>query len=140
VKPFIADLGRDRRRFVMSAKRVLIVEDHEPTRRALRGLFRVRGYEVSTAGTVAEALASLDPPPSCIVLDLMLPDGRGEEVLRRVREAEMPTCVAVCTGVDDSARLKAIQRLRPDVFLVKPVDVDAILKTCEGRGAGGSGV
>lgn len=116
-----------------SPKRVLIVEDHEPTRRALRGIFRVRGYEVATAGTLAEALGLLDPPPDCIVLDLMLPDGHGEDLLRKVRADRLPTAVTVCTGLEDPARLRSVERLHPDALLVKPVDVDTMFASCEGR-------
>ena len=64
---------------------ILIVEDNAVTRRALQALFKSRGWAVSVAETVAEGLAQLDPPPDVIVLDLMLPDGDGEEVLREVR-------------------------------------------------------
>ncbi len=116
-----------------SPKRVLIVEDHDATRRALRGIFRVRGYDVATAATLTEALRLLDPPPDCIVLDLMLPDGRGEDLLRTVREANLPTTVTVCTGIEDLARLRGVERLRPDALLVKPVDVDTLFATCEGQ-------
>ena len=118
---------------MMSSRRVLIVEDHEPTRRALRGIFRVRGYDVTTAATVAEAMGQLDPPPHCIVLDLMLPDGQGEDVLRRVRAEKLPTTVTVCTGLEDLPRLRTVERLFPDAILIKPVDVDTLFKTCEGR-------
>ena len=52
---------------------------------------------------LARAAASLDLlsgglEPDCMILDLMLPDGEGEAVLREVRERHLRTHVAVCTG------------------------------------------
>ena len=72
----------------MEARRILIIEDHEPTRHALRSLLMRRGHDIIEAGTIAEGLASLDrhPLPDCVVLDMDLPDGGGETVLRAIRE------------------------------------------------------
>src|SRR5690349_13176265 len=70
----------------MGMRLLLIVEDHQATRRSLAALFRRSGWDVAEATNVAEGLAKLDPPPDFIVLDLMLPDGGGEVVLERVRE------------------------------------------------------
>lgn len=111
--------------------RVLIVEDHEGTRKALRGIFLRRGYCVDTATTVAEALERLDPAPSCIVLDLMLPDGKGETILEKVRQENLPSRVAVCTGSLDSSRLAAVQRLKPQALLHKPVDFNELCRACD---------
>jgi two-component system response regulator RegA len=61
------------------ARRLLIVDDHEPTRSALRTLFALKGWDVRVAGTLADGLGLLSPPPDCVLLDLMLPDGNGDE-------------------------------------------------------------
>src|SRR5438132_89627 len=58
-------------------RRVLIVEDHVASRVVLARLFSQAGWRVTEVGTLAKGLAALDPPPDCIVLDLILPDGRG---------------------------------------------------------------
>jgi two-component system KDP operon response regulator KdpE len=70
--------------------RLLIVEDHHDIRAALRRLLVHRGWQVLEAASIAEGLALLDPPPDCIILDLMLPDGDGETVLRKVRAEGLP--------------------------------------------------
>src|SRR4051794_17850845 len=88
----------------MEAHRILIIDDHEATRKVLRSILRRKGYEVTEAGTIAGGLALLDllsPPPVCVVLDMDLPDGRGETVLRAIREGHMPVRVAVCSGMSD---------------------------------------
>jgi DNA-binding response OmpR family regulator len=53
---------------------------------------------VATAATVAEALDLLDPAPACAMLDLRLPDGGGETVLREIRARALRTRVAVFSG------------------------------------------
>jgi DNA-binding response OmpR family regulator len=111
--------------------RILVVEDDAASLLALRRLFAHRGWVVSAARTVAEAMAKLDPPPHCILLDLMLPDGEGEDILRRVREGDLPTKVAVCTGMNDPVRLAMVKGMEPDVLFHKPLDFEAVCRECE---------
>ena len=96
----------------MGLHRLLIVEDDPSTLRALGAIFRLKGWEVLVAKTVKEAISVLDSGVEfcCLVLDLMLPDGDGESILRRVRADRPETRVAVCTGVDDQARLAPSRR------------------------------
>jgi DNA-binding response OmpR family regulator len=84
-------------------RRILLVEDDGPTRRALRGILMRMGWEVGVADTVSKAIAQLRlrPAPTCLILDLMLPDGRGEEVLEFVREQSTrrdPLASCTCRG------------------------------------------
>jgi DNA-binding NarL/FixJ family response regulator len=68
---------------------VLIVDDHEPFRRAARELLTVEGYEVvGEAGDGASAVSEarrLDP--AIVLLDIQLPDVDGFEVARRLAAA-----------------------------------------------------
>jgi len=111
--------------------RLLLVEDHPDTRRLLRRMLTIRGWDVLEAATMAEGLAQLDPPPDCIVLDLMLPDGGGETILRRVRIEGLPTRVVVNTGTDDPARLNEVSYMRPDAVLPKPLSPEGLRVMCE---------
>lgn len=112
----------------MNGYRVLVVEDDSASRNALSRLLRHRGWVVSVARTVAEAMDSLNPPPHCILLDLMLPDGSGEEVLRKVRDENLPSKVAVCTGTHDSVRLAMVKGMDPDGLFRKPIDFDEVCR------------
>src|SRR4051812_47110870 len=67
-----------------SAKSVLIVEDDRAARTAIARLLKRLDFAVSEAATVAEAIEALAHPPTWILLDLMLPDGCGINVLRQV--------------------------------------------------------
>jgi DNA-binding response OmpR family regulator len=114
----------------MANHRLLIVEDHEPTRQALRGIFRRYGREVVAVGTVAEGLAELESAPDCVVLDLTLPDECGEEVLQKTRDQRLPTRVAVRSGCGDPSRGKLVASLRPDAILEKPIEVAEVCTAC----------
>jgi CheY-like chemotaxis protein len=115
----------------MNGYRVLVVEDDAASRDALHRLVEHRGWVVSVAKTVAEAMDSLNPPPHCILLDLMLPDGDGEEVLRKVRDENLPSKVAVCTGTNDPVRLAMVKGMDVDVLFQKPLDFNAICQAVE---------
>jgi len=110
---------------------LLLVDDHQATRDLLRRALARCGWRVLEAATVAEALARLDPPPDCLVLDLDLTDGPGEVLLRRVRVERFPTRVVVTTGMDDRARLREVSYLRPDAVLRKPLDSEGLRRICE---------
>ena len=115
----------------MNGYRILVVEDDAASREALRRLFVHKGWIVSVARTLTEAMAKLDSPPHCILLDLMLPDGPGEEVLRKVREAKLPSKVAVCTGTNDPVRLALVKGMDPTALFQKPIDFDQVCRACE---------
>jgi DNA-binding NarL/FixJ family response regulator len=77
-----------------------------------------------------EGLARLDPPPDRLVLDLGLPDGDGEAILRRVRAERLPIRIIVHTGMVDPARLSAVSSMRPDAVLPKPLDSEGLRTIC----------
>jgi CheY-like chemotaxis protein len=109
------------------AHTVLLVEDDELSRRALAAVLRRRGWHVTAVSTLAAAEAQLPNQPEVVILDLTLPDGRGESLLEHIRAAHMPTTVAVTTGVSDSERMRHLDELHPDVVLPKPINVAALL-------------
>jgi DNA-binding response OmpR family regulator len=118
----------------MSGSRVLmLVEDDPTTRRALGGIFAMKGWAVCLAASVSEAMALLDHglEADMLVLDLMLPDGPGEDILRRVRSANLKTVVVICSATHDPARMGKLENLAPDAVLPKPVDLERLLSLCE---------
>jgi DNA-binding response OmpR family regulator len=104
-----------------------VVEDDHITSGALRAIFERRGWNVTIASTLAEAYPILDSQPDCVILDLMLPDGDGVEILARVRATGLPIRVAVTTGSSDFERLRAVADLRPDILLSKPISLEQLL-------------
>src|SRR5579859_3562329 len=83
--------------------RVLVVDDEPSLAELLSSVLRYEGWTVSTAGTGAEAIETArEFKPDAVILDIMLPDFNGLEVLRRLR-AELPhVCVLFLTAKDGS--------------------------------------
>ena len=108
--------------------RLLLVEDDWRTHSALRKILVKLGWEVYSAMTVSGGLALLHLRPQAIILDMMLPDGDGMEVLRQVRAENQPAKVAVTTGMEDRARLEEIHKLAPDALLRKPLELEDLLR------------
>jgi two-component system KDP operon response regulator KdpE len=102
------------------APRVLVVDDEHQILRALRVILREAGFEVVEAATAEEALdrAAVRPPQAAIV-DLVLPDGDGIEVTRRLREwSEMPILVLSAIG-DEDQKVRALEAGADD-YVTKP--------------------
>ena len=78
------------------------------------------------ASSVAEAISALAEAPRFVILDLNLPDGGGESILREIRLQLPGTLVAVCSGSQDPAQLAEVRGLEPELLLCKPVDVAPI--------------
>jgi two-component system KDP operon response regulator KdpE len=100
--------------------RVLVVDDEGQILRALRVILRDAGFEAIPASTVAEALdAAAVRPPEAAIVDLLLPDGDGIEVVAGLREwSQMP--VLLLSAVDDEdAKVRALQAGADD-YVVKP--------------------
>ena len=85
---------------------------------------------MSEAGTVGEAIEALgDAPgdaPAWILLDLMLPDGNGLDVLRRVRRQRMSSTVCVITGCGPDMVDQATEAGADHAF-TKPLDVHRLM-------------
>jgi two-component system, OmpR family, KDP operon response regulator KdpE len=100
--------------------RVLVCDDEPQILRALKIVLRDAGYEPVATATAAEALdaAALRPPVAAII-DLVLPDGSGIEVCRRLREwSEMPILVLSAIGEEDQ-KVLALEAGADD-YLTKP--------------------
>jgi DNA-binding response OmpR family regulator len=110
---------------------VLVVEDDWTARRAITSILKMQGYVVYEAATLAEARRHAEPPHAheWILLDLMLPDGNGVDLLRDVRRGAVPASkVCVVTGCG-SAMLGDVEALGPEQIFAKPLNVDRLLET-----------
>jgi len=100
--------------------RVLVCDDEPQILRALKVILREAGYEVVEAATMEEALdrAAVRPPDAAIV-DLMLPDGSGIELCRKLREwSRMPIVVLSAVGEEDT-KVAALEAGADD-YVTKP--------------------
>jgi two-component system KDP operon response regulator KdpE len=120
--------------------RVLVCDDEPQILRALKVLLRDGGYETDTAETAGEALdrAALRTPDAAII-DLVLPDGSGIDVCRRLREwSEVPIIVLSAVGEED-AKVDALAAGADD-YVTKPFSPRELLARLEAvlRRAGGA--
>ena len=111
----------------MTAARVLVVDDEPQILRALRTSLRGAGYDVETAETVEDALTKLAvKPPDAVILDLVLPDGRGTDVARELRTwSNVPVIVLSVVG-DESEKVAALDAGADD-YVTKPFGIDELL-------------
>ena len=88
---------------------------------------RGAGYEVETATTGEQALtAAAVSPPDAVILDLVLPDMRGTEVCKKLREwTEVPVIVLSVVG-DESEKVAALDAGADD-YVTKPFGVEELL-------------
>ena len=103
-----------------AAPRILVVDDEPQIVRALKVVLREAGFEALAAETVAQALdlAAVHPPAAAIV-DLVLPDGDGVEVTRRLREwSEIPILVLSAVG-EEEQKVRALEAGADD-YITKP--------------------
>jgi DNA-binding NtrC family response regulator len=107
----------------MHRANVLFVEDDAPSRRAMRSILAREGFPFCSAATLAFASEQLSWA-RILVLDLMLPDGNGVELLKQVRTEQLPIQVAVVTATEDKDILAQVDSLRPDHVFQKPLDID----------------
>jgi DNA-binding response OmpR family regulator len=108
---------------------VLIVEDDLPSGTALKGILASHGWDVTLALNVAQAITALAESPKVVLLDLMLPDGTGDVVLRRIRAEQLPVRVVVTTAISDHEILRDVTALKPFALLRKPLDLKQVLAT-----------
>ena len=120
--------------------RVLVVDDHPVVRAGLLAMLAtVDGLAVAgEAGAGAEAITkSRELLPDVVVLDLNLPDRRGEEVAGAILDHSPQTAVLVLTMEHDDARLIAALRAGARGYVLKGTDpsalVDAIRAVAKGE-------
>jgi PAS domain S-box-containing protein len=105
---------------------ILFVEDHEDTARVLGRILRNAGFDVSHAGSVAEARAlAASRRFDLLISDLGLPDGSGLELMKALRDAQNMSGIALSGfGTDDD--VAASMAAGFSAHLTKPVDWDRL--------------
>ena len=107
--------------------RVLVVDDEPQILRALRTSLRGAGYEVDTAETAEAALTALAlNPPDAVILDLVLPDGRGTDVARELRTWSNAPVILLSVVGDESEKVAALDAGADD-YVTKPFGIDELL-------------
>ena len=107
-------------------KRILVVDDHEDNVEVLRARLEARGYDVQGAMSGQEALDTVKGGwcPDLILLDVMMPDMDGLEVVRRLKaDRELPFIpVIMQTALDSTERIVAGLEAGADDYVTKPIN------------------
>lgn len=126
-----------------NAHRVLVVDDDQAVLALIRLALTKSGVDVVTAGSAGEALAALDREhPDLAILDVVMPDLSGWELLRRIRDtSDVP--VLMLSGRDSEVDKARGLDLGADDYLAKPFGiiefearVRALLRRARRVGAG----
>ena len=109
----------------MSLRAILIVEDDTDINDIVCELLREESYETTGATSLRAARSHLKgDAPACVVLDLNLPDGTGEDLLREMTKAGARSPCVLMSAAPDARRVAA----RFGVALVqKPFEIQTLL-------------
>lgn len=128
----------------MGAATVLVVDDEPKIRNTVRVFLEQDRYAVLVAGTGQEAIEVANRlKPDLVVLDLMLPDLPGEEVVRSLRTVSEVPIIMLTAKAEEADRVAGL-RLGADDYVVKPFSplelvarVDAVLRRARTGGSEG---
>ena len=111
---------------------ILVVDDEEPIRNALRRFLAQEKYQVLTAATGTEALEIVRAHRiGCALLDIRLPDMNGTDLVAKIVERDPHVAILMLTAVDDAATAAlCLQRGALD-YLVKPMDLVDLLRAVQ---------
>jgi CheY-like chemotaxis protein len=110
---------------------VLVVDDDEFQRKLIARLLAAGNYDLVFAASGAEALAGLRKQrPDLILLDVMMPEIDGLEVLRRLKAAQQFASIPVMMITGQSDKAVVVDSLKAGAvdFVVKPVEREILLK------------
>lgn len=120
----------DARVTALQDRTLMVLDDDAPFRTRLARALQLRGFEVTSVGSVAEARESLKrAQPHFAVVDLRLEDGSGLEVVEALHEAREDSHAVVLTGYGAIATAVAAVKAGAIDYLAKPADVDDIVNS-----------
>lgn len=113
--------------------KALVVDDEPNLAELLSAALRYEGWEVATANTGADAIEHAKrTPPDIIVLDVMLPELSGFEVLRRIRSFLPNVPILFLTAKDDVADRVAGITVGADDYVTKPFSLEEVIARLHG--------
>jgi len=108
---------------------IWVVDDDPAIRELLTFIVTEAGYEVEPFASGSEVLAFGGPLPDAVLLDLMMPEVDGVEVLKELKRRNPTLPVMILTADNDISRAVEVTKLGAYDYLVKPVDQERLLTT-----------
>jgi two-component system NtrC family response regulator/two-component system response regulator HydG len=116
----------------MAKERILVVDDEQNARVALRTILSEEGYEIAEAADGEEALQLLAGfAPAAILADVRMPRMDGITLLKRAREQGSDAVFVMMTAFASVEAAVEAMRAGAENYLVKPLDVNAVLVVLE---------
>ncbi len=107
--------------------RILIIEDDKTINGLLKSIIEKSGYTVDSAYSGTEGFAkSLQKDYSLILLDLMLPEKSGEDIIKELRRVNTTPVIILSAKGEPHNRVELL-RLGADDYITKPFDIDEVL-------------
>ncbi len=115
---------------------LLLVDDDKPFLTRLARAMETRGFIVTTADAVSEALAAVRAaPPAFAVIDMRLGDGNGLDVVTAIRDKRADSKIVILTGYGNIATAVTAVKLGAVDYLAKPADADDVTAALLSTGA-----
>jgi two-component system response regulator RegA len=113
----------------LTDRSLLLLDDDNAQRTRLGRALEARGFEVTLAASIAEALEALKTVvPAFAVLDMRLEDGTGLKIVEAVRERREDARIVMLTGYGAIATAVAAVKAGAVDYLQKPADADDVVK------------
>jgi DNA-binding NtrC family response regulator len=110
--------------------RILVVDDDESIRNAVKAILEDEGYIVDLAATGMEAIKRTEETAyNVALLDIRLPDMEGVELLKLMKDAVPRTRKIMVTGYPSMQNAVVALNKNADAYLIKPVDIEKLLNT-----------
>jgi CheY-like chemotaxis protein len=115
--------------------RILVVDDSKLVRLAMKRIFSILGYEnVIEAMDGREAIDQhAKERPGLIVLDIVMPNMRGDEALAKIRDIDTATPIIMLSSVAKQSEIDRCRSLGITEFLVKPIVAPDVLATLKAQ-------
>ena len=108
---------------------IYYVEDDPDIARAVKVYLENKGLRVTVCAALSEAEQALRTHvPTCVLLDWNMPDGQGDSLCRWIRRTWKELPVIFLTGVSDREKIQEALVLKPQGYLLKPVEREKLLE------------
>ncbi len=115
-------------------KTILVIEDEEDMRQYLKEILLENGYSVKTIGSGISGLSILSKyEPDLVILDLGLPDIRGETVCQEVRKIYPKLPIIIVTAQHSTQKLVEGFNIGASDFIAKPFETSELLARVRAR-------
>ena len=109
----------------MEPTKILVVDDEEEICQLTKNFLTRKKYQVFTANNSQEALVYVKRErPQLVLLDIMLGDESGMDVLRQIKSIDKSIKVIMVTALDDAEVIQKSKSLGADDYAAKPFTAD----------------